>query len=99
MENILNILKLDSKSLIKRKQDWIEKKKLLGLDDPEKMEQYEVERHRKGSKIFYEKHKEEILIKRKQNKVYCECCQIEIRKDYYSQHLKSKKHEFNQPTI
>ena len=39
MENIFNI---DIKSLIKRKQDWIEKKKLLGLDDPEKMEQYET---------------------------------------------------------
>ena len=96
MENIFNI---DIKSLIKRKQDWIEKKKLLGLDDPEKMKQYEIERHRKESKIFYDKHKEKILEKGKQNKVYCECCQIEMRKDWYSQHLKSKKHEFNQPTV
>ena len=94
-----DIFKMDIKSLNKRQQDWIEKAKLLGLDDPEKMKQYGIERHRKESKIFYEKHKQQISEKGKQNKVYCECCQIEIRKDYYSQHLKTKKHVFNQPTV
>ena len=34
-------------------------------DDPEKMKQYEIERHRKESKIFYDKHKEKILEKEK----------------------------------
>ena len=94
-----DIFKMDIKSLNKRQQDWIEKAKLLGLDDPEKMKQYGIERHRKESKIFYDKHKEKILEKEKHNKVYCECCQIEMRKKWYSQHLKTKKHELNQSTV
>ena len=56
----------------------------------------QFERNTKESKIFYDKHKEKILEKGKQNKVYCEYCQIEMRKDWYSQHLQSKKHELNQ---
>ena len=52
---------IDERELrIKHQQEWIEKKNRLGLDDPEKMKQYLIERHRKESKIYYEKHKEKI---------------------------------------
>ena len=47
-----DIFKMDIKSLIKCKQDWIEKKTLFGLDNPEKMKQYEIEHHIKKVKYF-----------------------------------------------
>ena len=51
-----------------------------------------------NKEIINEKHKEyrenniEILNQKAKKKISCECC-CEIRKDYLSRHLKSKKHQ------
>ena len=88
LENDLLIITIKN-GTNKTKEEWIENFKIIGINVPKYVIDYDFNKPTK-EQTYYKNHKEEILEKQKVN-IICECGK-KIRKKSKSKHIESKKH-------